>query len=99
MSRLDISSGSSSLRLEVNPQAKLKALVEISRSLGRAVGLDEVLPKLLDSLFAIFPAGRPGAVRAPRAGHGKAGARGRSSIAAPEPGRNGPHQPHASSSG
>ncbi len=54
MTRLDISSGSSSLRLEVNPQAKLKALIEISRNLGRAVALNEVLPKVLDSLLTIF---------------------------------------------
>ena len=55
MTRMDISSGSSSLRLEVNPHAKLKALMEISRNLGRAVALNEVLPKVLDSLLTIFP--------------------------------------------
>ncbi|MGO9113446.1 MAG: SpoIIE family protein phosphatase [Thermoguttaceae bacterium] len=55
MTRLDISSGSSSLRLEVNPQAKLKALMEISRNLGRALVLNDVLPKVLDSLLTIFP--------------------------------------------
>jgi phosphoserine phosphatase RsbU/P len=54
MSSLIVSTGSTGLRLEVNPQAKLKALMEISQSLGRALGLAEVLPKLLDSLFAIF---------------------------------------------
>jgi phosphoserine phosphatase RsbU/P len=55
MTRLDVSSGSSSLRLEVNPHAKLKALMEISQKLGRAVTLNDVLPKVLDSLLAIFP--------------------------------------------
>ena len=55
MTRMDVSSGSSSLRLEVNPHAKLKALVEISQKLGRAVALNEVLPKVLDSLLTIFP--------------------------------------------
>jgi phosphoserine phosphatase RsbU/P len=55
MTRLDVSSGSSSLRLEVNPQAKLRALIEISQNLGRAVALNDVLPKVLDSLLAIFP--------------------------------------------
>jgi serine phosphatase RsbU (regulator of sigma subunit)/pSer/pThr/pTyr-binding forkhead associated (FHA) protein len=54
MSKLDVSSGSSGLKLEVNPQAKLKALVEIGQNLGKALGLGEVLPKLLDSLFKIF---------------------------------------------
>src|SRR5208337_1939169 len=55
MTRLNVSAGSSSLRLEVNPHAKLKALVEISQKLGRAVAMDDVLPKVLDSLLAIFP--------------------------------------------
>ena len=54
MSKLNVSSGSTGLRLEVNTEAKLKALIEISQNLGRALGLAEVLPKLLDSLFAIF---------------------------------------------
>jgi len=55
MTRLSVSSGSSSLRLEVNPHAKLKALIEISQKLGRAVAMNDVLPKVLDSLLAIFP--------------------------------------------
>ena len=54
MSKLIVSSGSTGLRLEVNTEAKLKALIEIGQSLGRALGLAEVLPKLLDSLFTIF---------------------------------------------
>jgi len=54
MSRVDISSGSSGLRLELNAEAKLKALMEISQSLARAVGLSDVLPNLLESLFKIF---------------------------------------------
>jgi len=54
MSQVDVSSGSTGLQLEVNSQAKLKALVEISQNLGRAVGLAEVLPNILDSLFVIF---------------------------------------------
>jgi len=54
MSKLDISSGSTGLRLAVNAEVKLKALVEIGQHLGKALGLNEVLPKLLESLFAIF---------------------------------------------
>lgn len=54
MSKLSVSSGSTGLGLEVNSEAKLKALLEISQNLGKALGLAEVLPKLLDSLFAIF---------------------------------------------
>src|SRR3989304_534540 len=54
MSKLDVSSASTGMRLQVNTEAKLKALLEISRNLGRAIGMQEVLPKLLDSLFKIF---------------------------------------------
>ena len=54
MSKVDVSSGSSGLQLEVNTEAKLRALIEIWQSLGRALGLGQVLPKLLDSLFLIF---------------------------------------------
>ncbi len=55
MSKFDVSVGSTGLRLAMRPEAKLKALVEIGQHLGKAIGADEVLPKLLDSLFAIFP--------------------------------------------
>jgi serine phosphatase RsbU (regulator of sigma subunit)/pSer/pThr/pTyr-binding forkhead associated (FHA) protein len=54
MSKLDVSRSDSSLRVSVRPEAKLRALVEISQNLGKALALDEVLPKLLDSLFKIF---------------------------------------------
>ena len=54
ISKLNLPSGSTGLRLEVNTEAKLKALIEISQHLGAALGLTEVLPKLLDSLFTIF---------------------------------------------
>ena len=55
MQRLNISTGSTSLRPEVNALAKFKALMEISRNLGRALALSDVLPKVLDSLLTIFP--------------------------------------------
>ncbi|MCE5269326.1 MAG: SpoIIE family protein phosphatase [Planctomycetaceae bacterium] len=54
MSKFALSTGATGLRLEVNPEAKLKALLEISQNLGKALALADVLPKLLDSLFAIF---------------------------------------------
>ncbi len=41
--------------LEVHPEAKLKAIIEISRSLAGTVDLDVLLPKILDTLFSIFP--------------------------------------------
>ncbi len=40
--------------LDVNPQAKLKAVVEISNSLAGTIDLGALLPKILDSLFGIF---------------------------------------------
>ena len=54
MSKVNVGSGASGLRLTVNPEAKLKALLEIGQNLGQAVSLGEVLPKVMDSLFAIF---------------------------------------------
>jgi phosphoserine phosphatase RsbU/P len=54
MSKMSVSSGGGSLRFEVNTEAKLKALIAISQHLGTTIGLSEVLPKLLDSLFTIF---------------------------------------------
>lgn len=41
--------------LDVQPEAKLKAVIEISRSLAGTVDLDVMLPKILDTLFSIFP--------------------------------------------
>jgi len=54
MSKLDISSREGGLNYTTSPEVKLKALVEISRSLGRSLSLDEVLPQVLQSLFKIF---------------------------------------------
>jgi sigma-B regulation protein RsbU (phosphoserine phosphatase) len=54
MSKVDISSGAGGLRLAVNAEVKLKALIEIGQHVGKALGLSQVLPKLLDSLFSIF---------------------------------------------
>ncbi len=40
--------------LDVNPQAKLKAVLEISNSLAGTIDLGALLPKILDTLFNIF---------------------------------------------
>ena len=93
MTRLDVSSGSTSLRLEINPLAKLKALMEISRNLGRAVALNEVLPKVLDSLLAIFPQADRGVIVLRDAASGKLIPRALQ-ASPPGAGRHGPHQPH-----
>jgi serine phosphatase RsbU (regulator of sigma subunit) len=52
LSSLDLTSG---LRVEVDPAAKLRAVLQISNNLAGTLDLRQVLPKTLDSLFAIFP--------------------------------------------
>jgi sigma-B regulation protein RsbU (phosphoserine phosphatase) len=55
MSTLEVKSSRAGLRISaVNAETKLKALLEISRNLGSAISLEQVLPKILDSLFKIF---------------------------------------------
>lgn len=54
MSKLDVSSSGSGLRVTVNPEVKLRALMEITRNLAGGLVLEEVLPKILDSLFKVF---------------------------------------------
>ena len=54
MSKLDASPRRSTALSIVNPEMKLKAMIEIAQNLARAVTLEEVLPKLLDSMFKIF---------------------------------------------
>ncbi len=50
----DVSGGSASWRLSAKPEVKLAALLEISNNLGKTLSVQEILPKLLDSLFKIF---------------------------------------------
>jgi serine phosphatase RsbU (regulator of sigma subunit) len=40
--------------LDTNPEAKLRAVLEISNSLAGEVNLEVLLPKILDTLFSIF---------------------------------------------
>ena len=54
MSKLDVSSDKGNVRFSATPEAKLKALVEITKSLGRSISLDQVLPQVLNSLFTVF---------------------------------------------
>jgi serine phosphatase RsbU (regulator of sigma subunit) len=42
--------------LDVQPEAKLKGVLEISRNLAGSVEVENILPKILDTLFRIFPA-------------------------------------------
>ena len=42
-------------KLDVQPEAKLKGVLEISKALAGSADLDSILPKILDTLFSIFP--------------------------------------------
>ena len=42
-------------RVEVNPQVKLRAILEIVRNVGSSLDINEVLPNILNSLFGVFP--------------------------------------------
>lgn len=46
---------SAQFRLGVNPEAKLRAVLEIGQALASTLNLDEVFRKTLDVLFRIFP--------------------------------------------
>ena len=59
-SKLDVSSEDSHLTFTASPEAKLQALLEITRSLGRSLSLDQVLPQVLNSLVQGFPSSRSG---------------------------------------
>ena len=54
MSKIDLASSRTGTRLVANPETKLRAMLEISQRLGKAIELDDVLPKILDSLFEVF---------------------------------------------
>ncbi|QGJ69255.1 Serine phosphatase RsbU, regulator of sigma subunit [Planctomycetales bacterium 10988] len=44
----------SSLRVGVRPEVKLKALLEITKNLSNTLKVEDVLPKILESLFKVF---------------------------------------------
>ena len=52
---LEAGSSARGLRLNVRPETKLRAVLEISAALGRLLKLEDVLPVILKSLFKIFP--------------------------------------------
>ncbi len=54
ISRIDARSGSG-VRLSVKPEVKLRAVLEIGKTLGRVLNIDEVLLNILDALFTIYP--------------------------------------------
>ncbi len=52
--KLDIRGSSHGTHLTTTAEARLQAVLEITQKLGRSVRLEEVLPKVLDTLFQIF---------------------------------------------
>lgn len=52
--KLDVRGSQYGVQLSSSPEARLTAILEIMKNLGKAVSLDEVLPKVLDTLFTIF---------------------------------------------
>ncbi len=48
-------SRSSAMASAVRPEVKLKAIIEITRNLSKELRIDDVAPKILDSLMEIFP--------------------------------------------
>src|SRR6185437_11285790 len=48
-------SRSSTIASSVRPEVKLKAILEITRSLSNELRIDAVAPRILDSLMEIFP--------------------------------------------
>ncbi len=55
VSKVEFRSSSDGLKISATAEAKLAALMKINANLGQALSLDEVLPKVLVSLFEIFP--------------------------------------------
>ncbi len=54
MSKLEVGTSKGNVQLAASPEMKLSALLEITRALGNALGLDDVLPSVLDALFKVF---------------------------------------------
>jgi serine phosphatase RsbU (regulator of sigma subunit)/pSer/pThr/pTyr-binding forkhead associated (FHA) protein len=55
ISKVDPRRTPDSFRISSHPDIKLKAILEISHALRRQLEIDAVLPKILASLFSIFP--------------------------------------------
>ncbi|TVP98829.1 MAG: FHA domain-containing protein [Planctomycetaceae bacterium] len=55
ISKVEFRSGAEGFRIAATAEAKLAALMKINANLSEALALDEVLPKVLTTLFEIFP--------------------------------------------
>lgn len=61
-SKIEFRSSDDGLKMTATAEAKLAALVAINRNLTGAISIDEVLPKVLNSLFEVFPSADRGFV-------------------------------------
>lgn len=61
-SKIEFRSSDQGLKMTATPEAKLAALISINRNLTGAIALDDVLPKVLASLFEVFPSADRGFV-------------------------------------
>lgn len=59
---IDAGSGSRFGALDVQPAAKLRGILEISRTLAGTVDVNVMLPSILDTLFTIFPGADRGCI-------------------------------------
>ena len=66
MATFDVGGGSASWGLSAKPEVKLAALMEITNGLAQTFSVEDILPKLLDSLFKIFVQADRGFVVMPR---------------------------------
>ena len=55
LSKIEVRRTNSGVQLAAPVETKLSALLEITHALGSALRLDDVFPKVLEGLFAIFP--------------------------------------------
>ena len=60
--KVEYRSSADGLKMSATPEAKLEALMQINRNLGNVLAIEDVLPKVLESLFDIFPSADRGFV-------------------------------------
>ncbi len=62
VSQLEVPRQAADAGLGLHAEAKLRAVIGLSRAIGASLSLDEVLPRMLDGLLAIFPQAERGFV-------------------------------------
>ena len=64
-------SSDSVISLAMHPKAKLEAMIDISRNLGRLLSVDAMIEGLLETAFKVFPQTERGCILMPSAADGK----------------------------